>query len=251
MCLLIQNCDKSILHIISHELLCELKWVITDVPWWWSVREFVENLKIVILIPGISKKIPRFREILWKSSIYRFLRTRFSVNGDYFPVITSWLTKNIEKIIAASAAMIFSMFLKFTPFTLNRNIDLSQSRRSKKHNISLIYRDFLLNFMGKRVWSHVNSYRITVDSKYYQVTTYWSWVFVSNRKIGLSQFCNALQTCFWALWYGSDHLKHGIEHFSDGKLNAVASGMIYSCLSHHAVLDRLLGLLIQPPVIYC
>ena len=178
MCLLIQNCDKSILHIISHELLCELKWVITDVPWWWSVREFVENLKIVISIPGISKKIPRFREILWKSSIYRFLRTRFSVNGDYFPVITSWLIKNIEKIIAASAS--------------NRNIDLLQFWRSKKHDLPLIYRCFRLNFMRERVWSHVNACRVTVDSKYYQVVTCWSWVSGSNRKIDLSQFCTPL-----------------------------------------------------------
>ena len=161
-----QNCDESIFHTISHELLCELKWVITDVLWWWSVLESVENLKIVILIPGIQKKIPRFREMLWKSSMCRFLRTRFSVNGDYFPVMTSWLIKNIEKIIAASAAMIFSMFLKFTPFTLNRNLDLLQSWRSKKHNTSLIYRDFLLNFMGKRVLSHVDSCTVTVDSKH-------------------------------------------------------------------------------------
>ena len=72
------------------------------------------------------------------------------------------------------------------PFTSNRNIDLSQSWRSKKHNLSLIYRDFRLNSVIKRVWSHVDSYRVTVDSKYYQVITCWSWVFISTRKIGLS-----------------------------------------------------------------
>ena len=80
----------------------------------------------------------------------------------------------------------FFNVLKFTPFTLNRNIDLSQSWRSKKHNLSLIYRDFRLNSVIKRVWSHVDSYRVTVDSKYYQVITCWSWVLILTRKIGLS-----------------------------------------------------------------
>ena len=84
----------------------------------------------------------------------------------------------------------FFNVLKF--YTSNRNVDLLQLWRSKKHNLSLIYRCFRLNFMRKRVWSHVNACRVTVDSKYYQVVTCWSWVSNSNRKIDSSQFCTPL-----------------------------------------------------------
>jgi len=64
----------------------------------------------------------------------------------------------------------FFNVLKVTPFTSNRNIDLSQFWRSKKHNLSSIYRYFRLNFMRKHVLSHADSCRVTVDSKYIRLS---------------------------------------------------------------------------------
>ena len=165
-CLFTQNCGQSTFYIISLESADALKVVITDVPLGWSARIFVENLKIEVSIQGISKQIHQFREILWKSSICRFQRTQFSVNGDYFPVITPWLIKNIEKIIAASAAMIFSMFLKYTPFTWIAKIDLSQFWRSTKPDLISNSHKFRRKSIGKHVKPHTGPYKVTVKSKY-------------------------------------------------------------------------------------
>ena len=105
--------------------------------------------------------------------------------------------------------------------------------------------------MRKHILSHVDSCRVTtVESKYIRLSPCWSRVFVSTRKIGISQFCIVLYTWFWATWYGSDRLKYGIKHFSDGKLNVEVSGMIHSCPSCHGVLDQLRVVLIQLPVMW-
>ena len=64
----------------------------------------------------------------------------------------------------------FFNVLKFTPFTFLSKIDLSQFWRLKKHHLLSFYRYFRLNFMRKRVWSHADSCRVTVDSKYIRLS---------------------------------------------------------------------------------
>ena len=117
------------------------------------------------------------------------------------------------------AAMIFFNALKFITITSNRNIDLSQFWRSKKHNLSLIYVDFRLKFIRKHVWPHVDSCRVSVvNSTYYQVITCSSWVSISTRKsVYTYLYCfvnvfvsNMIRFRSFKIW---DYI------FSDGRLN--------------------------------
>ena len=64
----------------------------------------------------------------------------------------------------------FFNVLKFTPFTSEPKYWLITILAAEKHYLSPIYRDFRLNFVRKRVWSHADACRVTVDSKHIRLS---------------------------------------------------------------------------------
>ena len=139
MCLLRQNCNISILYIISPESVCAVKQDITGFLWVDRSGNFVENLIIVNSIQGISKKNPSISR-----NTMKIINIPFSQN----PIFCKWRLFPGNDIITDQCFKIYPIHV----FIENRFITiLSDGRNSSIYNLTSNNHKFRCEFMGKHV----------------------------------------------------------------------------------------------------
>ena len=142
------------------------------------------------------------------------------------------------------------MVKNFKPFTWHKIWDLSQFWRPKLPSLVTNYHKFGVVSTKTRVESHVDSWGVTLDTKYDQITIPWQPQPHFSEIIHPMVKIRGFKSRFLMSWCDSEHQICEIKYFYIRDLNFGKVSMICLYLSRPFVIDRLRVFLVQPPVIW-